>query len=35
MTYLINKVTLEIQKGRVAFFVFAEVEEGAGRACQG
>lgn len=35
MTYLINKVTLEIWKVRVASSVFAEVEEEAGRACQG
>lgn len=32
MTYLISKVTLEIW--RMASSVFAEVEEGAGRACQ-
>lgn len=35
MPYLINKVTLEIRKERVAFYAFAEVEEGVGRACQG
>lgn len=35
MTYLISKVTLEIRKVGVTSSVFAEVEEGAGRACQG
>lgn len=35
MTYLISIVTLEIWKVRVASSVFAEVEQGAGRACQG